>query len=294
MDITRINLDDYRKSGAGANGESYDCISDSSVMLKLYNKDYPTQPIFDELEVVRKVYDLGVPSPAPGELVTDGERIGIRFHRIVGKRSFSRMLADEPQRFDEFAREFARFCLRLHSIPCPPGVFPDAKPQFQHLLDADVYLDAEQKAKASDFLRNIPNTGTALHGDLHIGNAISTLPIGAPLTQPHDLYFIDLGYFAQGCPLLDLGMMRCICVTSDDEFRRKEIHIDASLGAKVWDSFVDEYFGGRLTVAQADALIIPYQALKCFLIEYNLNGFLPPNYEALVKSVDWSSQPPKL
>lgn len=287
MEILRVNLEDYRKSGAGANGESFDCIADSSVMMKLYNPDYPTETIFSELEVARKVYELGVSSPEPGELVTDGERIGIRFRRIVGKRSFSRMLADEPERYDELAREFARCCLKLHSTECPDGVFPDAKPQFQALLDADVYLDARQKAKASAFLQNIPDARTALHGDLHIGNIISTLPYGAPLSQPHDLYFIDLGYFARGCPLLDLGMMRCICITSDEEFRQKEMHIDASLAAKVWVSFVDEYFGGRLSVEEADALIIPYQALKCFLVEYNLNGFLPPNYVELVKSVKW-------
>lgn len=287
MDIIKINLEEYRKSGAGANGTSYDCIADKSVMLKLYNQDYPTDTIFRELEVARKVYELGVSSPEPGELVTDGERIGIRFHRIVGKRSFSRMLADEPERYDELTREFARFCLKLHSIECPDGMFPDAKLQFQALLDADVYLDAEHKAKASAFLRNIPDDRTALHGDLHIGNVISTLPFGAPLSQPHELYYIDLGYFARGCPLLDLGMMRCVCVSSDEEFRQNEMHFDAALGAKIWTSFVDEYFEGRLTVEEADALIIPYQALKCFLIEYNLNGFLPLNYEKLVKSVDW-------
>lgn len=288
MDIARIDLADYRQSGSGANGASYDCIADSSVMLKLYNTDYPTDTIFNELEVARKVYEMGVPSPEPGELVTDGERIGIRFRRITGKRSFSRMLADEPERYDEFAREFARCCLKLHATECPDGVFPDAKPQFQALLDADVYLSAEQKAQASAFLNRIPDDSTALHGDMHIGNLISTLPYGAPLSQPHDIYFIDLGYFARGCPLLDLGMMRCVCVTSDDEFRQKEMHIDAAMGAKVWASFVDEYFGGRLSVEEADALIIPYQALKCFLIEYNLNGFLPENYAKLVKSVDWS------
>lgn len=287
MDIKKINLEDYRRSGAGSNGASYDCIADSSIMLKLYNQDYPTDTIFTELDVAKKVYELGVPTPEPGELVTDGERIGIRFRRITGKRSFSRMLADEPERYDELTREFARFCLKLHSIECPEGLFPDAKPQFQALLDADVYLDAEQKAKASAFLRNIPDDRTALHGDLHIGNVISTLPFGAPLSHPHELYFIDLGYFACGCPLLDLGMVRCICVTSDDEFRQKEMHIDAALGAKIWTSFVDEYFGGRLSEEEADALIIPYQALKCFLVEYNLNGFLPLNYEKLVKSVNW-------
>ena len=36
MEPIKISLKDYKLFGGGANGESYDCISDPDLMLKLY------------------------------------------------------------------------------------------------------------------------------------------------------------------------------------------------------------------------------------------------------------------
>lgn len=284
----------YVKSGEGANGSSYDKIGDPDVMVKMYNAEYDRQSIIDEVEVAGKVYGIGVKSPEPGELVTDGERLGIRFRRIVGKRSFSRMLADEPLRADEFAREFARNCKMLHATECPDGLFPDAKQQFLDLLAADkAFTPGEQKVIA-DFIKNVPSATTAIHGDMHIGNLISTLPAGAPMDTPHDVYFIDLGYFAKGCPLFDLGMMMNICLIADEEFRFHDFHVHRDITEKVWDSFVDEYFfgpeqlgrkwfGPDASVESVNAGLKPFCAVKMLLVEYNL-GFMPPHYEAFVRN----------
>ena len=64
----KISLEDYVQFGGGANGESFDCISDPSLMLKLYFPGKIQQPL-DEMMLARKVYDLGVPTPEPGEYV---------------------------------------------------------------------------------------------------------------------------------------------------------------------------------------------------------------------------------
>ena len=278
-----IDLADYRHSGEGANGESLDCLSDPLVMVKMYNTGYPQETIFEELEVARKVYDLGIPSPQPGELVTDGERLGIRFRRIVGKRSFSRMLADEPERTEEYSREFARLCRDLHKVKAPKGMFPDARAQFVHMLETIKSFSEAEKQKVADFINAVPDTDTVLHGDMHIGNVITTLPKGAPLDTPHESYFIDLGYFSHGCPWLDLGMMRMICISSDDEFRYESMHVHGDQTALVWKYFVDEYFGGTMSLEAADELIKPYQAVKSLLVAYNMQGFLPPEYERLLR-----------
>ena len=242
MKPTKIDLRDYRLSGAGANGESYDCISDPEMMVKLYFPSYPVQPIFDEQEVAVKVYGLGIPSPEPGEIVTDGSRLGIRFRRIRGKRSFSRMFADEPGRTEEFAREMARFCKRLHAVECPDGMFPDAKQQFRDMLAQLKGITEEERSFLAGLIDGMPDGKSALHGDMHFGNIITTLPEGAPLSDPHETYFIDLGYFAQGHPLLDLGMMANICIYSDADFVLREMHIHPDQARRVFDFFMDEYF----------------------------------------------------
>ncbi|MDO5442629.1 MAG: aminoglycoside phosphotransferase family protein [Bacteroidia bacterium] len=288
-------MNDYVRTGEGANGASYDCISDGSVMVKLYNSDYPADTIFSELDVARKVFELGIPSPEPGIMVTDGERIGIRFRKVIGKRSYSRAFADEPERTEEYAREFARLCKKLHATECPEGLFPEAKPQFLRLLEASRTFSGSEKAVIADFIRNVPDAGTALHGDMHFGNALTTLPKGAPISDPHDLCFIDLGYFARGCPLFDMGMMMNICLYADEEFRFHDFHVTGKQTVEIWKYFVDEYFFGPERLAEKyfgpgrtfesvnDALK-PYSAVKLFLVEYNL-GFMPENYISFIRGV---------
>lgn len=292
--MEKVNLEkDYRKSGEGANGDSYDCLADENVMLKMYNKSYPVKLIEEELDVARKVYGLGIPSPEPGCMVTDGDRIGIRFKRIVGKRSFARMISQEPERLEEYTREFARYCKRLHSTPCPDGMFPNAKEQFRYFLNYDKVFNAEEKAFMNDFIDMIPDCNTAVHGDMHIGNLISTLPAGAPLSQEHTVNFIDLGLFACGCPLLDIGMLQIVCFFSNEEFRRESYHLTGEQTRNVWDVFVDEYFysedktaekwfGPGATPQAVFEGILPYASLKLFLIEHNA-GTLFPHFEKVIR-----------
>ena len=64
----QISLDDYVLNGGGFNGESYIHKTDPSVMLKLYFPGKIQQPL-DEMILAKKVYDLGIPTPEPGEYV---------------------------------------------------------------------------------------------------------------------------------------------------------------------------------------------------------------------------------
>jgi len=295
MEYKTVDMSRFHLSGAGANGESYDCIDDPNLMLKLYNATYPVQPVIDELEIARKAYSIGVPSPEPGEIVQVGDRLGILFRRIVGKRSFSRALADEPERVEEFAKEYAAWCKRLHSIHCPQGLFESQKAQYLKMLDADTALTLEEKGKLRQFILDMPDTDTAVHGDLHMGNIIMTLPVGAPLSTPHEVYFIDLGYFATGCPLLDIAMLQSICLYSDEDFRVKEMHVGIDVTRPFWKHFVDEYFfaddakeakrwfGPEVTPDEIEQKMLPWYAVKMLLVEYNI-GAMPESYLGLIRA----------
>ena len=86
MTPIKINLNDYVRTGEGANGASFNHKTDPSIMMKLYFRNYEAAAL--ELELAKKVYALGIPTPEPGDLVTDGERAGIRFRRLIGNRSY--------------------------------------------------------------------------------------------------------------------------------------------------------------------------------------------------------------
>ena len=182
----QISLSDYVLSGGGANGESFDCISDPSVMLKLYFPGKIQQPL-DEMHLAQKVYDLGIPTPEPGEyVVTEDGRYGIRFHRIVGKKSYSRATADEPERVGEFAADFARMCLDLHKVKVDTTQFENVKDRYYRLLEQNPFFTKAEKDALGKFIADVPDEDTAIHGDLQYSNAIF---VG------DKRYFIDLGDF---------------------------------------------------------------------------------------------------
>ena len=127
MEAIEIDLNDYTLAGGGFNGESYNSKLDPSIMLKLYFPGKITQPL-DEMTLARKVYNLGIPTPEPGEYVVTGHgRYGIRFHRILGKKSIARACGDNPQLVEKYAFEFARMCRLLHGTKVNPAEFEDIK-----------------------------------------------------------------------------------------------------------------------------------------------------------------------
>ncbi len=292
--MEKINIDDYIYMGEGANGLSYSSRTNPDEMLKLCNPDFPRESVFREYENSCKLFSLGVPTPEPGVIVTDGERIGIRFKHIVGKRSFSRMFADEPERTDELARELARYYKRFHSISVPDGMFPDVKSHFLNMLRCDRSLTSSEHARMTDLILSLPDGNTLLHGDMHFGNVISTLPKGAPLTSAHDVYFIDLESVACGYPMFDFGMLMMICLLSDEDFRVHDFHIDGRQTREVWNSFVSEYFfaddnlaekyfGPGQTPESIEKALAPYACVKSLLVGYNCKGIIPDCYLGYIR-----------
>ena len=289
----RIDLADYILTGEGANGVSYDCLSDRNIMVKMYNPGYDITCIVEEHDLARKVWSIGIPSPEPGELVTDGSRLGIRFRKIIGKRSFARAISQEPDRLPELVTEFARTCKGLHATECPAGMFPRAKDTFLGLLEADKVLDAGEKGVLAGFIRDVPECRTALHGDMHFGNVLTTMPQGAAMDTPHELYFIDLGYFAEGCPLFDVGMTWMICNLSDAAFVEHDFHFGLPVARSAWTEFCREYFfgveklgekwfGPGATPETVSEGMKPFVACKLLLVEFNV-GFMPDHYIPFLK-----------
>lgn len=292
--MLKININDYIKTGEGATAESFETPSDSNILIKLYHPGFDKDVIIKELDVARKVYALGIPSPEPGELVTDGNRLGLRYRKVVGKRSFARAISQEPERIPEFVHEFADYAKKLHSVECPNGMFPNAKELFLTYLEASKCADDVEKSKVKDFIINkIPNCNAALHGDLHYGNLLTTLPQGAPMTTPHEIYFIDLSAFSYGSPLFDIAMTYNIGNLSDEAFLLHDMHYGKEISKKTWDYFVQEYFfgpeelgkkwfGASATRYDIEEELKFYAMIKLFFVEYAI-GEMPANYIPFIR-----------
>ena len=256
---TRIDLNDYTLSGGGKLGESYVHRTNPDVLLKLYPQNLEKIGR-EEYERACKVFELGVPSPEPGELVHTGDgRIGILFKRIVGKKSYARALADNPERLEEYAATFARMAKELHAVKPKPGTFPKIKDQYKAAIGLNPYLNGKEKEAVARFIDTLPDADTALHGDLHQGNII--------FTEDGKQYFIDLSDFCTGSPLFDLGILMVHTCWLQEEQERELYHIGLDTSKAFWKAFVAAYFGPDASLEEVQAQLRPYALLRVLVVE---------------------------
>ena len=275
MEALKISLNDYVLSGGGANGESYDHKTDPSVMLKLYFPGKIQQPL-DEMLLARKVYAAGIPTPEPGEyVVTEDGRYGIRFKRILGKKSYARAIGDNPDNVQQYAQDFAQMCVKLHQVHIDTAEFENVKERYYRLLEENPFFTKAEKDKIAKFISDVPDEDTAVHGDLQFGNAIF---VG------NERYFIDLGDFCYGNHLFDVAMVYlCSCI-SDEAFIQEAFHMPKSVSRRFWDYFVPAYFGPGVSVKEASELLDPYAGLKTLIIERDTKCPMP-EFRALLTSI---------
>ena len=258
MEAIKISLDDYVLSGGGANGESYDHKSDPSVMLKLYFPGKIQQPL-DEMNLARKVYAMGIPTPEPGDyVVTEDGRYGIRFHRILGKKSFARAIGDDPSRVAEYAEQFAELCLGLHATRVDTGAFENVKDRYYRLLEENPFFTTPEKDKLGKFISDVPDEDTAIHGDLQFGNVIFA---------GDKRYFIDLGDFCYGNHMFDVGMVYLTTYLSDEDFIREAFHMPKAVAMQFWQHFAPAYFGPGRSLEDITEEVSPFAGLKTLIVE---------------------------
>lgn len=266
MEAINISLNDYVLTGGGANGESYDHKTDPSIMLKLYFPGKIQQP-FDEMMLARKVYEMGISTPEPGEyVVTEDGRYGIRFKRILNKISYSRATGDHPEKVQQYAEEFAQMCLQLHATHIDTTQFENVKDRYYHLLVDNPFFTADEKGKLHQFIADVPDEDTAIHGDLQYSNAIFA---------GDKRYFIDLGDFCYGNHLFDVGMVYLSCVLSDEAFIKETFHMDKVTSVKFWEYFAHAYFGRDRSLKDIEEEIRPFAGLKTLIVERDTRRPMP-------------------
>lgn len=267
-----IDLADYEESGDGYTAISYNH-KDGKRMMKLYADYIPLAVPEQELAISWAIMDLGIRIPKAYRLVTDGNRVGVEFERIQGKRSFARAISQEPERLEAYVKEFAEACRKLHAIPCNTEVFPSVKDHFNAAIDASKDYDAAQKARMHAWVDAAPDATTCLHGDMHIGNII---------TANGEDYWIDLADFRYGHPYFDLGMLYFVCISNpSDEMAQRLFHLSHAQMLQVWETFVRYYFGPEADLETVNRTIEPYAAL--FMIHFANRQGMFPHWPAVIE-----------
>lgn len=253
-EIQRINLDDYIQTGEGGTALTY-THKDGLSLAKLYNPGFEADRAKAEFLTARAVFELGIPSPEPFRLITDGQRSGAEYELIKNKRSYTRIISQEPERLEEISLKFARMAKELHAKQADTTRLQSYKQRIANFYHEKDMVPEDYKQRVLQFLDTVPDTPRCLHGDLHIGNIITD--------GQRDLW-IDLGEFAYGVAEWDLALLWTMCHNMPGDRVEHIFHITHETMMAHWDIFFPAYLGTSdpQAIHEATQRLLPYYAAK--------------------------------
>ncbi len=241
MDIEKayktISLDGCEEIGRGANGVVYRI--DSESVVKVYHDPEALDQILREREVARLVFVLGIPTVISYDVVRVGDSYG-SVYELLDATSFSRILAERPERFEWAADEFAKLLKLIHSTEVPEGKLPDIRDTAlvwtSFMKD---HLPEDKWEKLMSLTEAIPYDSHMIHGDYHTKNVV---------LQGEDVLLIDMDTISVGYPILELASMYN-AFQGYSEYDHEQIMrfqgYDREVGTRFWHRVLEEYLGTR-------------------------------------------------
>ncbi|MBQ6183017.1 MAG: ATP-binding protein [Clostridia bacterium] len=199
----KVSVEGCDVVGEGQNGKVYRVDRDN--VVKVYKNADALEDIKHEREMAKLALILGIPTAISYDVVKVGESYGSMFE-LLDARSFSNILAKEPERIDECVYEYVKILKKLHSTHVPEGKLPRLK---ERVVKAASYTKDQLPEGLGDKLMRmieaIPETDTLIHGDCHTKNIVmtgeevmlidmDTLSVGHPIFEFMRMYNSYIGY----------------------------------------------------------------------------------------------------
>ena len=229
----KIKLEDYIQTGEGGTAQAY-TRRDGKTLAKLYNPGFEADRAAAEFFTARTVFEMGIHTPEPYRLVTDGERFGAEYELIRNKRSLARIISEEPERLEGVSLAFAKAARELHAHKADTARLHSYKEVLTRFYQEKDRVPEEYKQLALAFLEKVPEADTCLHGDLQIGNII---------TDGVRTLWIDVGEFSHGVPEWDISILWTMAHNMKADRSVNLFHITPETFNKHWNIFLPAYLG---------------------------------------------------
>ena len=190
----KVSVEGCEVIGRGANGTIYRIDKDN--VVKVYNNADALEEIKNERECAKLALILGIPTAISYDIVRIGDSYGSVFE-LLDAKSFSKILATEPDKLDWCVSEYVEMLHRIHDTEVPPGKLPDMKDTgLKWATFMKDYLPEEYGNKLVNMVAAIPEDDHMIHGDYHTKNL--------ELTND-EVLLIDMDTLAVGDPVFEFA-----------------------------------------------------------------------------------------
>ena len=254
----QVNLEDWDQSGEGWNAITYYHKTDGSLLLKLNSESSPAEAALTEFKLAKAAYNLGVRSPKPVRFVSDGKRFGFISERLSGKKSFARILSEQPEMLEPLAKDMAEAARVLHSLPCDTDAFESIADRVRKEFNSCKWIRGRMRAILNSYGDGLRPMTTCLHGDMHPGNYLRT--------DKGD-FWIDMGRFGYGDPDLDYASQYILAHLAPESMTKYIIHIDHATYGRFVELYGRYYYGEEFDSAQTQERL---RRAVCFLMGHGM------------------------
>ena len=252
-----VSVEGCEEIGRGANGKIYRIDQDN--VVKVYRNADALADIQHEREVAKLALILGIPTAISYDVVKVGDSYGSVFE-LLNARSFSKILATEPDKMDWCVREYVDMLKKIHSTVVPAGKLPDMKETvLKWARFMQDYLPEAAGKKLLSLVEAVPHDDHMLHGDYHTKNLE---------LQNDEVLLIDMDTLAVGHPIFELASMFNSFIGFSElnhETIKKFQGFDYETGRTFWRKALAAYLGTssehKLREVEDKARVIGYTRL---------------------------------
>ena len=252
-----VSVDGCEVVGVGANGTIYRI--DNDTVVKAYNNMDALDDIRHEREVARLALILGIPTAISYDVVRVGDSYGSVFE-LLNARSFSKIIATEPDRFEWVAEEYVKLLKKIHSTEVPEGKLPNIKDTaVKWVFALENYLPSDKFSKLKKLVDDVPEDNHMIHGDYHTKNI---------MLQGDEVLLIDMDTLSVGNPIFEFGQiynsLHGFSEYDHDQIMRFQGY-DYDTGWRLWKRILSLYLGtedgSKIDEVSDKARIIGYTKL---------------------------------
>ena len=252
-----VSVEGCEEIGRGANGTIYRIDQDN--VVKVYNNADALADIQHEREVAKIALILGIPTAISYDVVKVGESYGSVFE-LLNTRSFSKILAKEPDKLDWCVKEYVDMLKKIHGTLVPAGKLPDMR---ETVVDWAAFMKEHLPEAAGEKLcalvEAVPHDDHMIHGDYHTKNLE---------LQGDEVLIIDMDTLAVGHPVFELASMYNAFIGFSEydhevikSFQGFDFDTAQTFWSKVLAAYLDTEDEARIREVEDKARVVGYTRL---------------------------------